>query len=287
MSKLDFSVYREQMRSIRTPDDLEKRIMERLKEERLFQEMDCPQATMPSDTKPHVRARTTPSTRRKRIIISSAAACCIVLAGIATAASLSAQPATPVHEDISAGAIDTTGMSGTDSAAGAISESEAPDAGTTAESSSEAEGIAISAELFFQPHLTDEGGHKRWSVGTIMIELPASTRQWPQLAVEGAPNLKVEEPRGPKDAADATQIVSYEVVATDIVESYVTDKDHPGEPQQAFLEMLASAMFEIRTTNEFARLTCDPAALSETAAALEASDSTADSNRTIPLVPSS
>lgn len=286
MSKLDFSVYRERMRSIRTPDDLEKRIMGRLKEERLLQETGHPQAMIPTDTKPHVRARTAPPTRRKRIIISSAAACCIALVAIATAVSLSVQPAAPAHEDTGGKAIDRADMPNADSAAGATSEPEAPDAGGAAESSNGTEEAVISAELLFQPHLAEEDGGERWSVGIITIELPASMRRWPQVAVEGAPDLQVEAPRDPKEAAGATQKVSYELVATNVAESYATDEDRPGEPQRALLKMLASAAFEIRTTDEFARLTCDPTTLSETAAALEASESAAG-NRSIPLVLSS
>lgn len=270
MSKLDFSVYRERMRSLREPDDLEDRVLERLAKEAATQEeRPAPNAGAARPKTPRHRANA-PSPWLRRVALPLAAGC-VLLAGIGAVA-VSHLPAPEGIDGAEApAAIEITGM---------------PDANRAAGTADPSQRVIIAAQLVFQPHIIEgEDGDGTWSVGTLVLEVPTSVKRLPQVAVHGVTGWHIEPALDSEQDAGETRELRYEVVAL--------NEDAPSGDESAFkqavqdlLTTMASAEFEITTANASYGYTCDEAALAEVAAILKDSPSDhADHSFAIPLIP--
>lgn len=269
MSKLDFSVYREQMRSLRGPDGLEDRVLERLaKEATTREERPAPDAVAARPKVPRHRADA-PSPWLRRVALPLAAGC-ILLAGTGAVA-VSDLPAPEGTDGAKApAAIEITGTPDADRAAGAADPSQR---------------VIIAAQLVFQPHIIEgEEGDGAWSAGTLVLEVPASVKRLPQVIVHGVTGWRIEPALDSEEGTGETREPHYEVVALN-VDASSGDEGAFKQAEQELLIAVASAEFEITTANASYGYTCDEAALAEVAATLKDSTSDhADHSFAIPLV---
>lgn len=270
MSKLDFSVYREQMRSLRGPDGLEDRVRERLAKEAATQEeRPASDAGAARPKVPRHRANV-PSPWLRRVALPLAASC-VLLAGIG-AVVVSHLP-TPEGTDGAEAptAIEITGMPDADRAAGAADPSQR---------------VIIATQLIFRPHIIEgEDGNGAWSAGTLVLEVPASVKRMPQVIAHDVTGWHIEPALDSEEGTGETHELHYEVVALN-VDTSSGDEGAFKQAEQELLIAVASAEFEITTANASYGYTCDEAALAEVAATLKDSPSDhADRSFAVPLIP--